>query len=281
MRAASEPHGEIRTMAAMNTTAPVIALDHPAALDVARVGRKAANLAAARAAGLPVAPGVVLTTEWDTADRATAAQVWRITSHDGARALVVPRSAAVRDRRRRADTGAVEPATVVHDLETMLDVIATLRAEDATTPVLLQPHVAGAWQGVLFADETARGWRATALAVARRAGHPDGDWVAAIDRAGRVSDVLSCDEVEGPPSEVLARVARVADRVAVAFDGAQDVEWIADEGGRVQLLRIRPVVRLLATTANGATRRSHRAHRPAARLEPVVAGSRARHDSAA
>ena len=45
----------------MNTTAPVIALDHPAALDAARVGRKAANLAAARAAGLPVAPGVVLT----------------------------------------------------------------------------------------------------------------------------------------------------------------------------------------------------------------------------
>jgi hypothetical protein len=95
-----------------------------------------------------------------------------------------------------------------------------------------------------------------------------------------VSDVLSCDEVEGPPSEVLARVARVADRVAVAFDGAQDVEWIADEGGRVQLLRIRPVVRLHATS-HGAPRRTHRAHCPTARLESVVAGSRALHDSAA
>ena len=45
----------------MNSPAPVIALDHPAAFEAARVGRKAAALARARAAGLPVGAGVVLT----------------------------------------------------------------------------------------------------------------------------------------------------------------------------------------------------------------------------
>ena len=116
----------------MNTTAPVIALDTPAALDAARVGRKAANLAAARAAGLPVAPGVVLTADWTSDDTATAVQVWRIISHDGARPLVVRPSAAGPDRRRSgAATGAIEAATVVDDADAMLSAIAVLRAHDA------------------------------------------------------------------------------------------------------------------------------------------------------
>ncbi len=152
----------------MNTTAPVIALDTPAALDAARVGRKAANLAAARAAGLPVAPGVVLTTDWASDDTATALQVWRITSHDGARPLVVRPSAAGSDRRRRSgpDAGALEPVTVVHDGAAMLAAIAVLRAGDPTTPVLVQPHVPGTWRGVLFADDGASGWRARPMVVA-------------------------------------------------------------------------------------------------------------------
>ena len=128
----------------MNTTAPVIALDTPAALDAARVGRKAANLAAARAAGLPVAPGVVLTADWTSEDTATAVQVWRIISHDGARPLVVRPSAAGPDRRRSgAATGAIEAATVVGDADALLSAIAVLRAHDAATPVLVQPHVPG------------------------------------------------------------------------------------------------------------------------------------------
>src|SRR3954469_11273648 len=102
-------------MGPMNTTAPVIALDTPAALDATRLGRKAANLAAARAAGLPVAPGVVLTADWSCDDHATALQVWRIISHDGARPLVVRPSPTGRGRRHAAGTGAVEPAVVVGD----------------------------------------------------------------------------------------------------------------------------------------------------------------------
>jgi pyruvate,water dikinase len=271
----------------MNTTAPVIALDHPAALDVARVGRKAANLAAARAAGLPVAAGVVLTTDWPTEDRATAAQVWRITSHDGARALVVRPSATGRERRRATDVGAIEPVTVVTDLAAMMAAVDALRAEDPTTPVLLQPHLEGSWRGVLFADDSATGWRATPLVVARRdtsrGDTSRGEWIAEVDHAGRVRDVLSAQPLGNPPAEVLVRLGRLADRVTAAFDGPHDLEWIADAGGRLQLLRIRPVVRLRATPSSTATPlpRAHRARRRRAQLEPVGADGHALDGSAA
>ena len=177
MHAASRPHGPARTIGTMSTTTPVIALDHPAALDVARVGRKAADLAAARAAGLPVAPGVVLTTDWATDDQATVAQVWRITSHDGARALVVRPSAVARDRRLGAERGAVEPATIVRRPRRDGHAVAELRGEDPTTPVLVQPHLAGAWQGVLFADGGARAgaprrWRSLVATAPPGSGSP-------------------------------------------------------------------------------------------------------------
>ena len=228
----------------MNTTAPVIALDTPAALDAARVGRKAANLAAARAAGLPVAPGVVLTADWSSDDTATAVQVWRIISHDGARPLVVRPSAAGADRRRPAAvTGAIEAATVVHDADAMLAAIATLRTHHAITPVLMQPHVSGMWRGVLFADD-ASGWRARPLVVAAEPTSIDCQWVAELDHTGRVRDILTGGDLVGPATHLLARVARIADKVASAFNSPHDIEWVIADDGRVQLMRVRPVVRL-------------------------------------
>ncbi len=235
-------------MGAMNAPAPVIALDHPAARDVARVGRKAAKLAAARAAGLPVGPGVVLTTDWATDDRATALQVWRITSLDGARPLAVRPSAAGADRRGWPDI--IDPATVVHDADGALGAIAALRADDPTTPVLLQPHLAATWQGVLFADD-AGGWRACPVAVVR--GALGSDWIAELDHAARVRDVLSGDHDGGPPADLLGRLGRLAARVAAAFDGPHDLEWVADADGRLQLLRVRPTVRLHTVPAPRAS----------------------------
>ena len=232
----------------MNTTAPVIALDTPAALDAARVGRKAANLAAARAAGLPVAPGVVLTSDWSSDDTATAVQVWRIMSHDGVRPLVVRPSTSGPDRRRAATaTGAVQAATVVNDADAMLSAIAALRAPDEVMPVLVQPHLAGAWHGVLFADDAGGGWRARPLVVAADSTSRDRHWVAELDHTGRVRNVLSDGEEDGPVTHLLARVARVADKVAAAFNGPHDIEWVIARDGRVQLLRVRPVVRLHST----------------------------------
>ena len=92
----------------MNAAVPVIALDHPAAFDVARVGRTSATLAGARAAGLPVGSGVVLTTDWRREDRTTVEQIWRIISHDGARPLVA-RPSPVHGDGRAAGSAVLEP----------------------------------------------------------------------------------------------------------------------------------------------------------------------------
>ena len=260
-------------MATMSATTPVIALDHPAAQDVARVGRKAAALATARAAGLPVAPGVVLTTDWATEDRATATQVWRITSHDGTRPLVVRPSATGGDRGGAPTAGAVEPVIVVHDLDAMLAAVAAVRADDDVAPVLVQPHVAGSWRGVLFADDHARGWRSTPVAVAHREDHP-ADWVAELDHTGRVRCVLSAEAVAGPPLDVLARVARLAQRVTDELEGPHDLEWLVDPSGRVRLLRVRPVVRLHPTPGVVAPRPNDATCRPtrSRRRRPVQQG---------
>jgi pyruvate,water dikinase len=244
-------------MGAMKAAAPVIALDHPAALDVARVGRKAATLAAARAAGLPVGPGVVLTTDWSTDDRATALQVWRITSLDGARPLAVRPSAAGAER---CGSGVTDPATVVHDADGALEAIAALRRDDPTRPVLLQPHLPSSWHGVLFADD-AGGWRARPVVVVRGAAS-DVEWIAELDHAGRVRNVLSSEDAKdvkhdgGPPADVLrvlGRLARLAAKVANVFGGPHDLEWRSDADGRLQLLRVRPIVRLHAAPSPRAT----------------------------
>lgn len=230
----------------MSTPAPVIALDHPAAFDAARVGRKAASLARARAAGLPVGSGVVLTDQWCRDDRVTATQVWRIISHDGALPLVVRPSAVVRDRTRPADVGAVEATVVVRDLDGFLAAVDAVRhGRDRTelnVPVLVQPHLAGPWRGVLFGAEGRPSRRRRSVVVVAPERGPE--WVGELDDAGRVRDVLSGRHLDHPPVEVLARLAGLAERVADTFDGPHDIEWAADHRRRVHLLRLRPVVRL-------------------------------------
>ena len=242
----------------MNTAVPVIALDHPAAFDVARVGRKAAALARARAAGLPVGSGVVLTTQWVREDRATVELVWRIISHDGARPLVVRPSTVERDRRQTADTGALGPTSVVRTAAELLVAIDAIRhgadRSEVNVPVLVQPHLASAWRGVLFGDDATIGRRRRAVVLAGREDAEAAPWTAELDHAGRVRDVLSDQHLDHPPVEVLVRLARLADRVARAFDGPHDIEWASDDAGRVHLLRVRPVVRLRSARATPPTR---------------------------
>ncbi len=64
---------------------------------------------------------------------------------------------------------------------------------------------------------------------------------------------MSAEHAGGPPAHVLGRLARVADRVAAAFDGPHDLEWVVGTDERVQLLRVRPVVRLHVTPVTGGS----------------------------
>ena len=174
-------------------------------------------------------------------------------------------SATGRDRGARR-AGAIEPATVVHDLDAMLAAVDALRADDPTTPVLAAaaPRRRVARRAVRRRQRP----RLAGGAARRRApatAHDDGEWIAEIDHAGRVRDVLSGEPLGDPPAEVLARLGRLADRVAAAFDGPHDLEWVADAGGRLQLLRIRPVVRLPPRRRLRAVARPRAAAPPARR----------------
>ncbi|MEO6121437.1 MAG: PEP/pyruvate-binding domain-containing protein, partial [Acidimicrobiales bacterium] len=76
---------------------PVLPLDDPAALDPAVVGAKAAALARATQAGLPVLPGFVITTGADwSANRAEIEDAWRAIGGP-TRALVVRSSSTIED----------------------------------------------------------------------------------------------------------------------------------------------------------------------------------------
>ena len=197
----------------------------------------------------------MLTTEWCHHDDDTAVEVWRIMSHDGALPLVVRPSAVGRDRTRPAAVGAVEASVVVRDLDGFLTAVDAVRhgrdRTDLNVPVLVQSHVAGPWRGVLFGAEGRPSRRRRTVVVARDRDTTDTEWTAELDDAGRVRDVLSGPHLDHPPVEVLARLAGLAAQVADVFDGPHDIEWAADERGRVHLLRLRPVVCLHVSAEAG------------------------------
>lgn len=226
---------------------PVIALDHPAAMDAARVGHEAAALAVARAAGLPAVRGVVLTADWAAHDRRTAELVWRITSHDGHRPLVVRPSDAARRRHHGDGAPTSASATVVHTVDDLLGAAAAWRADGhEAAPLLLHPDVAVAWRGALFADGPAGRRASSAVLVARDASGGD-EWIATLDDAGRIRERLSAAAGPAPSDRLLARVTRLATRAAGVLGGPHDLDWTADDDDRVGLVRIRPVVRLRST----------------------------------
>ena len=265
----------------MNTTAPVIALDTPAALDAARVGRKAANLAAARAAGLPVAPGVVLTADWSSEDTATAVQVWRIISHDGARSLVVrPVGRRPRPSPPGAATGAIEAAPSSPTPTPCCRRSPSSGRTTRATPVLVQPHVPGAWRGVLFADDAA-GLAGSPAGRRRRSGvhRLPVDRRARPRRSGARRPVGRDSAGPGDPPPRAASLASPT-RWPAAFNGPHDIEWVIADDGRVQLMRVRPVVRLHvdARRARGrpgaapGARRRRRLTRPGTANTPTTVG---------
>ena len=207
---------------------PVIALDHPVACDATRVGDDAAALATARAAGLPVGRGVVLTPEWSTSDAATVDMLWQIVSHDGALPLAV--------RPSPVGSSSLEPARVVHSATDLLEAAHTVRMVSGPVAVLVQPVLPDEWRGVLIADDGGtNGTRRRHLVHAATNG---GDWIAELDRAGRVRRVLAGQHLEHPPVEVLVRLGRLTDRVEAVLGETHDVEF-AVQGGHVRALHLR------------------------------------------
>jgi phosphohistidine swiveling domain-containing protein len=252
----------------METTTPALRrpdlldLAEPGATDGSLVGAKAANLARARQAGLPVLPGVVLTTAWDhrgwshpsRLDRqGPAGTAWDRFGAEGERRLVVRSSSTNEDGGSSSMAGVFTSVLDVTDWQGFVtavdDVLASGRraaVPDARMAVLVQPQLAPRWGGVLFGADPISG-RTDRLLVSAVDGGPDSlvsgqdsGWTAVLSPRGRMVD----DQGDGGfPLPAVARrsLARLARRAAGAFGGPQDIEWAIDHDGTLWLLQSRPI----------------------------------------
>ncbi len=250
-------------------TAAVLDLGDSRAADPQLVGAKASSLARAMASGLPVLPGFVITTTttaaidaggWTGDLEAELRAAWNELSEGGRRALVVRSSSTAEDLgetsmagRFRSVVGARGWDEFREAVDAVLDSRREATAGDGSVPpghpmaVLVQPLLEAVVGGVMFGVDPVTG-RSDRLVVAAVAGGPDrlvGGEVEGtryeLDRAGR-----QCSRHEGAGGARLNRpqlrhLVALADQVAEAFGGPQDVEWAIDGEGALRLLQSRPV----------------------------------------
>jgi phosphohistidine swiveling domain-containing protein len=261
--------------AAMDTASPrpgLVDLAHADAGDATLTGAKAANLAIAQLAGLPVLPGMVLTTAWDHrgwshpsrphGGDGPAWSAWRQMSDEGRRPVVVRSSSTNEDGGTSSMAGVFASVLDVTDpssfVQAVDDVLASARSgliTGAPMAVLVQPQLSPRWGGVLFGADPISG-RTDRLLLSACEGGPDrlvsgldDGWTATLSPRGRVVEAEPAYGAPGIPSGALRSLAQLAKRAAAAFGGPQDIEWAIDHDGSVWLLQSRPI-----TTVTGKPR---------------------------
>ncbi|HEX2193300.1 MAG TPA: PEP/pyruvate-binding domain-containing protein, partial [Acidimicrobiales bacterium] len=244
-----------------------IRLDDVRARDPELVGAKASALATASVAGLPVLPGIVVTTAFRAATpehRSQLREAWSDISHAGEVSLVVRSSSTIEDTGTSSMAGMFTSVLDVAGWEQFEAAIETVlassnvvalgdRREDgrpvsgpAPMAVLVQPYLVSTSGGVLFGLDPVSG-RQDRLVVSATDKGPNALVSGEVDgiryvlsRRGRL--------VEGPPTGAsllgrrqLRSMARVAAHAARVFGGPQDIEWAFDTAGNFRLLQSRPV----------------------------------------
>ncbi len=250
----------------------LIPLVDPASLDAELVGAKAANLAKAAAVGLPVLPGVTLTTTSPHALGATAAaagvelgadlvealaRVYVSLSAAGQHRLVARSSSTVEDLGSSSMAGRFTSVLGIDSSAALVDAVRTVLAsavgaaevdgaEAQPMAVLVQRELSSAYGGVLFgvdpldADQRhllveLTGEGPDALVSGRALGS-----LATLNRWGRLVQAdAEARRLLGPA--VRRGLARIARRARRHFGAPQDIEWAVDDGGRLWLLQTRPV----------------------------------------
>jgi pyruvate,water dikinase len=230
------------------------------AVDRALAGAKAANLARARRAGLPVLPGLVLSTAWDhdgwshpaRAEQSPARTAWTRLG-GGDRALVVRSSSTGEDGDASSMAGVFES---VLDVTSWTDFVAAVdrvidSGDRAGTPdgrmaVLVQPQLSPRWGGVLFAADPVTG-RTDRLLLAAVEGGPDRlvsgldeGWTALLSPRGRVVEQRGGAELPLGRA-ALRQLAALGAAASEAFGSPQDIEWAIDDDGVLWLLQSRPI----------------------------------------
>jgi pyruvate,water dikinase len=239
----------------------VVGLDEEAGRDPMVAGAKAAALARARAAGLPVLPGFTVTTAAapalvggtaSVADVAALEAAWRRLSGSGRHALVVRSSSTAEDGGSQSMAGMFTSVLDVRDWPSFVDAVGKVVRSGGAAPiaVLVQPFLEPAWGGVLFGADPVTG-RSDRLVVAAVPGGPDRLVSGQVDGVqltlsprGRLRRNDDAVPAELRARRVRRQLADLARHAAATFGGPQDVEWAINGDGRIVLLQSRPITAL-------------------------------------
>ncbi|HEU5157211.1 MAG TPA: PEP/pyruvate-binding domain-containing protein [Streptosporangiaceae bacterium] len=248
----------------------VLDLDDQAAVDANRTGTKAANLAAARRAGLPTLPGFVITVAGHRSFAAAGGVVpaslaeivrepWRrLRGAEKSRALVVRSSSTIEDVGNSSMAGRFRSVLGVDSWEGFVDALAVVfHSAESVRPsapmaVLVQPQLNAECGGVMFGVDPVTGDRGQ-IVIEAVAGGPDslvsGRVTAqryVLTRRGHVRSVDHRRQGRRAATALVGRnrlraLAALARRTAEVYGGPQDVEWAIDDEHRLWLLQSRPV----------------------------------------
>ncbi|MCX4668023.1 PEP-utilizing enzyme [Streptomyces sp. NBC_01381] len=260
-----EGKGGPRGMDAAHATAlPLVPLDDPRAAQTRLAGSKAAHLARAARAGLPVLPGFVVPHGADESPGALH-HPWRDLSADGALPLVVRSSSPQEDTQESSLAGQFASVLDVRGWDAFraaVDVVRTsARLPDGTTAamaVLIQPMLTARVGGVLFGADPVEGRRDRMLVSAVRGGpdtlvsgaQPGTNYL--LSPRGRVLRTEPpAPEPLLTPAE-LRRLTRLARRARKVFGGPQDIEFGFDGDGCLWLFQSRPITAMAARPPRGA-----------------------------
>jgi pyruvate,water dikinase len=278
MTTLDERHGEgAREAAGAYRPDAAVPLDQLTATEPLFAGSKAANLARAARAGLPVLPGFVIP-EGAGDDPATLRRAWRDLSDSGALPLVVRSSSPQEDTELSSLAGQFASVLDVRGWSAFATAVRTVldsahRPDGSIAPmaVLVQPMLAARVGGVMFGADPVEG-RADRMLVSAVRGGPDtlvsGEQAGTnywLSRRGRLL------RTEPPTADALLtrselrRLARLARRARQVFGGPQDIEFGFSEdhvgggggnhnrvGGRLWLFQSRPITAMAARPSRGA-----------------------------
>lgn len=256
-------------MTDVDTSEAVVGLLDASCLDPTLVGGKAAALARAAQAGLRVMDARVLTTVF-TADIDRGAPVAghpaidQVHARFGDLPIVVRSSSTAEDLADSSMAGRFESVLKVVGRDELIAAVQTVldsrhRAAQGTElaldhpiAVLVQKFVEARTGGVLFGVDPVSG-RSDRLLVAA-GDHPEeivsgtADGVRnELDHAGARTDTGGTTL----PSALRKELAALAERTASLFGGPQDMEWLVDGDGALQLLQSRPVTTMIRGVPEG------------------------------